>query len=371
MKKTFTRACLFIILKLSKILAIAFIYPATFINSEAKDYIVTGTVTDMSGIAVPNATVSMVNGTIEYSAVSGPGGNYSLRISGVDAGISDMLELGMPHPNPFTYAVNIPFIISSSGDIRFSVYNFSGQKIKEILFKNVAEGSYRIIWDGCSDNGAPVRQGIYIYALTFKGNTWSSKIIKSAGYSAFSSSTTLEPVMPPPVIPPTGSSPVAVPVITTVNCSGFYPLRITDIVIRRDTTIDFTISRIEEIPFKTQTDNIAMFTEAGYRSLILKGINLGAATPGTFPGEIAYSIPGDLYGEWIDRIGEAGFNSIRIYTLHPPVFYEKLGNYNNRHPDNPILLFQGIWLEEVGNPSDPAQYDLILREPAFRTRFMK
>ena len=152
-----------------------------------------------------------------------------------------------------------------------------------------------------------------------------------------------------------------------LTAQGFYPLRITDIVIRRDTTIDFIIARMEEIPFKTQSDNIAMFTETGYRPLILKGINLGAATPGTFPGEIAYSVPGELYGEWINRIGEAGFNSIRIYTLHPPVFYEKLANYNNRHPDKPILLFQGIWLEEIDNPSDPSQYDLILREPAFRT----
>ncbi len=66
-----------------------------------------------------------------------------------------------------------------------------------------------------------------------------------------------------------------------------------------------------------------------------------------------------------DSIGEAGFNCIRIYTLHPPVFYEKLANYNNRHPFDPILLFQGIWLEEIENPSDPEQYDLILREPAF------
>ena len=343
------------------------ISPISFGNSAAKDYIVSGTVSDMSGIVVPNTKVSMFNGNFEYSAVSGADGNYSLKISGIYGEPSDMLELGMPHPNPFTYAVNIPFIISSSGDIRFSVYNFSGQKIKDILFPDVSAGSYRIIWDGCNDNGSPVRQGIYIYAITFKGRTWSSKIIKSVGYSVFSSATILEPVMLPPVIPPVSSGSVSVPVITMVNCTGYYPVRITDIVIRRDTTIDFTIERIEEIPFKTQSDNIAMFTEAGYRPLILKGINLGAATPGTFPGEIAYAVSGDLYDAWIKRIGEAGFNSIRIYTLHPPVFYEKLANYNNRNPHDPILLFQGIWLEEVTNPSDPAQYDLILREPAFRT----
>ena len=329
------------------------IYFVASVVTAAKDFKVTGTVTDLSGAAVPNAKVSMFNRNIEYRAVSGADGNYSLRISGIYGEASDELELGMPHPNPFTYAVNIPFILNSHGDIRFAVYTFNGQKIKDMLFRDVSTGSYRIIWDGCNDNGAPVRQGIYIYAITFKGMTWSSKIIKAPGFSAFSSATTLEPVMLPPVVPPVNPGRIAVPVITTVSCSGFWPLRFTDIVIRQDTTIDFVLDHANELPFKTQTGNIAMLTETGYRPLILKGINLGAATPGTFPGEIAYSISADMYDAWIKRIGEAGFNCLRIYTLHPPVFYEKLANYNNRHPYNPVLLFQGAWLEEIADRTDP------------------
>ena len=133
----------------------------------------------MSGIVVPERQSFNVQREYRIQCCFRHDGNYSLRISGIYGQVSDMLELGMPHPNPFTFAVNIPFIINSSGDVRFSVYNFSGQKIKEILFPDVMAGSYRIIWDGCNDNGSPVRQGIYIYAITFKGKTWSSKIIKS------------------------------------------------------------------------------------------------------------------------------------------------------------------------------------------------
>jgi hypothetical protein len=65
-------------------------------------------------------------------------------------------------------------------------------------------------------------------------------------------------------------------------------------------------------------------------------------------------------------MAEAGFNSLRVYTLHPPVFYEELANYNYRHPDKPLLLFQGIWLGEVEDGSVTSEYDLVLRTSSFR-----
>ena len=108
-----------------------------------------------------------------------------------------------------------------------------------------------------------------------------------------------------------------------------------------------------------------MHTGTDYQSLILKGINLGSSPPGYFPGEIAYAVTPATYERWINMMALAGFNSIRVYTLHPPVFYEKLAEYNERNPNNPLLLFQGIWLEEVENPHDPASYDLMNRIPSF------
>jgi hypothetical protein len=337
-----------------------------FQYSEAKDYLVTGKVTDASGMMIPNARISMQAGNIEYTAISGYDGTYGLKISGIYSDIAGLLEQGTPYPNPFSQVVYIPFIINSPGDIRFAVYSLSGQKIKDILFPNTDAGSYRIIWDGNTNNGAPVRQGFYIYAITFKGRTWSGRLVRTYGSSSSSSGTSLEEVMMPPVTPVTTNI-LPIPVITTVNCKNYYSVRLTDIVIRRDTIIDFELSEIQALPFKTEGEKIAMYTISGYRDLNLKGINLGSSPPGYFPGEIAYAISADQYEKWINRIGKAGFNCLRIYTLHPPVFYEKLANYNYRHPDKPLLLFQGIWLEEVEDPSDPDQYDLTARIPSFTT----
>jgi hypothetical protein len=347
-------------------LALLFLLCVLFplVKLSARDYYVSGKVTDNNGSMVSNARISMIAGTKEYAAKTGSDGTYSLRLSNIYDNISDMIEVGVPYPNPFSFSVNIPFIINSQGDIRFSVYNLSGQKVMEAFFDSIDAGSYHIVWDGCNQNGAPQRSGFYFYAITFKGKTLSGKLIKAPGFTSYSAGTAIEPdMMPPAVVPISGQ--IKFPVITAVTCNNYYPVRLTDITIAKDTIIDFELTLRQEVPFKTSGSNIAMHTGSEYRSLMLKGINLGSSPPGYFPGEIAYAISPYEYEKWIKEIADAGFNCIRIYTLHPPVFYEKLANYNQRHPDNPLLLFQGIWLEEMEDYSDPDAYDLINRTASF------
>jgi hypothetical protein len=328
------------------------------------DYYVTGSVKDPSGKVIPNAKVSMTAGTAQYAGISNSDGSYSIRISGIYNNPGS-LETGIPFPNPFSNSVNIPFIINSSGDVRLTIYNMSGQKIKEILFDKVSAGSYRIIWDGTNQNGASQHSGFYVYTIYFKGSYKSGKLIKVTGFSTYSAGTGLEPVMLPPVTSTTSVT-NRFPVVTGVTCQDYYPIRLTDITIGRDTIINFELAKKQALPFKTKGNYIAMNTGADYRSLILKGINLGSSPPGYFPGEIAYAVTADMYEKWINMMALAGFNCIRVYTLHPPVFYEKLAEYNQRNPSKPLLLFQGIWLDEIEDGSKAASYDLINRVPAFK-----
>lgn len=99
-----------------------------------------------------------------------------------------------------------------------------------------------------------------------------------------------------------------------------------------------------KIPFATDSSSLTIWNGTNYEPFFVKGTNLGVAKPGTYPGEMLASA--EDYRRWFTEIKAAGFNCIRLYTLHFPHFYEELRNYNLQNPQQPLLFFQGVWLNE-------------------------
>jgi hypothetical protein len=325
-----------------------------------------GKVTDNNSNTLSGAVVTFSINSRNYSATTKSDGTYLIRISGLYPLEPELLEVESPFPNPFSNSVNIPVIISEDGDLFLSVYDLAGRKITELKFESLIAGAYRITWDGSNQFGAPVTGGYYIYAVSFKGRTISGRLVKTPGISMFSDPNGIEMFMPSddPVIQHDG---YRIPVTITGEKDGYYNLRLTDVILTRDTTIDLVMMPFMEMPFKVTGSNIARNNGQEFQSLILKGINLGSSPPGYFPGEIAYAITPDMYERWIEMMVQSGFNAIRVYTLHPPVFYEKLAEYNFRHTSSPLLLFQGVWLDEMEDWSSPGEYDLISRAENFKS----
>lgn len=77
---------------------------------------------------------------------------------------------------------------------------------------------------------------------------------------------------------------------------------------------------------------------------IITGVNLGMGKPGAFPGEAA--ITRAEYDRWFKQIGELNANTIRVYTLHPPAFYDALLAYNETH-DKKLYILHGVWADEA------------------------
>ena len=101
-------------------------------------------------------------------------------------------------------------------------------------------------------------------------------------------------------------------------------------------------------------EQFLLHTRSGDKTF-LPGVNLGSTTPGHQPGELA--ITAEDYRAWFAAMDRMGIRVVRVYTIHPPAFYQELTSHNRKHPDRPLYLAQGVYLPDEsyagkGTPCD-------------------
>ncbi len=109
------------------------------------------------------------------------------------------------------------------------------------------------------------------------------------------------------------------------------------------------------IPSVAVIDNISMtsrtkdkyfevYKNGIWEEMFIKGTNIGSSTPGRWFTE--FPADRELYFSWLKDIGEMNLNTIRLYTLFDPAFYQVLKEYNE-NPANPtIKVIQEIWPDD-------------------------
>ena len=97
------------------------------------------------------------------------------------------------------------------------------------------------------------------------------------------------------------------------------------------------VSRIEGKQFLVRNE------EGAFSPFFVKGVNIGAAKPGFWPGE--FGIEREDYARWFQLIGEMHANTIRVYVPQMPAFYDALLAYN-RATQQPLYLLQGVYMNE-------------------------
>lgn len=142
-------------------------------------------------------------------------------------------------------------------------------------------------------------------------------------------------------------------------------IRILSLVLILFAFISISTAQENILPYSTDSTSLTVWNGEQYVPITVKGMNLGVAVPGTFPSELKATK--EQYWSWFTKIREAGYNTLRVYTLHYPRFYQVLDSFNRAHAADPLLLFHGVWLEE-----ELAGYnnDLYYIENAFSTEIM-
>ena len=89
--------------------------------------------------------------------------------------------------------------------------------------------------------------------------------------------------------------------------------------------------------------NLAVYDGSGWKAQFWDGVNLGATLPGHSPGELAPNKKD--YLRWFGQMKEMNVDTVRVYTILDPEFYEAFREFNSGQ-EEPLWLVQGIWSPE-------------------------
>lgn len=98
---------------------------------------------------------------------------------------------------------------------------------------------------------------------------------------------------------------------------------------------------------KTDKNSFYVLEKGKWNKIFIKGVNIGAGKPGAFPGEVAITY--DEYYRWFGYISQMNANTIRIYTVQRPQFYNALYDFNKKAEESgkkPIYMIHGVWVNE-------------------------
>jgi hypothetical protein len=99
--------------------------------------------------------------------------------------IHDELPNGVPtdfalhdnYPNPFNPTTTLRFDLPEISDVRLTIYNVLGKRVKSFKMQNTPAGYHSIRWNATNDFGSPVSAGVYLYQLQAKDFVKTKKMI--------------------------------------------------------------------------------------------------------------------------------------------------------------------------------------------------
>ncbi len=155
--------------------------------AESQSYTLRSAVAGSAGAPASSASY-VINGTMGQPH---PGGYLSGSAYAMYAGFwrtivptstdaQDMplaFRLSQNYPNPFNPVTTIGYSVAEKADVRLSIYDVAGRRVRTLISETQLPGGYSVVWDGRNDRGTVVAAGVYFYRLTAGGNTGVRKMI--------------------------------------------------------------------------------------------------------------------------------------------------------------------------------------------------
>jgi hypothetical protein len=81
------------------------------------------------------------------------------------ANLPDGFTLFQNQPNPFNPETQISYFLPQDCQVRLTIYNLLGQRVKTLYEGHQGAGIQTLTWDGTNDQGQKLSSGIYFYRL--------------------------------------------------------------------------------------------------------------------------------------------------------------------------------------------------------------
>ncbi len=95
---------------------------------------------------------------------------FTVLVSGIDDEDTLMsrpldFSLSQNHPNPFNSNTNISYSVPMPGQIKLTIYDLLGRRVRTLTDEHQTPGNKSIDWNGTDDQGNTVATGIYFYRI--------------------------------------------------------------------------------------------------------------------------------------------------------------------------------------------------------------
>jgi len=228
---------------------------AVAMTAHAQTLVVKGVIT-ASSTPVQYAAVTFVdnsNTTKRFAARSDASGHYEIGIATSVKSNDDLpadFQLEQNHPNPFSNSTVITYRLSKPSVAEITIYSMLGREVKTFAHGLQPAGPYAIFWDGTSNLGERVANGIYFYRVQAQGQSRVRKMILVtdernllAAFAKTNSSPTAEFAHQASASLLAGTFTVHID-NTNDTSPAIVPLRIENVDVQRNPTLNFTVNAL-------------------------------------------------------------------------------------------------------------------------------
>ncbi len=89
----------------------------------------------------------------------------STAVAGQNVELPTSYALNNNYPNPFNPTTMITYQIPKAGEVKLTIINSLGQKVRTLVAGQIAAGYHQAVWDARDDNGNLVGSGTYLYRI--------------------------------------------------------------------------------------------------------------------------------------------------------------------------------------------------------------